>query len=571
MSRPIVLLEDVQGRRPEADEPFVDLFRSHGLQDYPIPGVYENLLIRSFLVPTEYRDRCVGSIQISDFDWWPERGFIDEAGNYDPDEVREFEGIPMEIVVRSRSFEGVDLGYWEPMDRVVAELQLHSTPREADQQRRWVDPRTAPETVVIRASPTLPGCEDQFVEIRLAELRRYLSVRGQGLFVMRFVERLCEFPEPVPDLPPDGQFDVENGRKTWHPGWRDREAEEMFTYLCRLWESFWIDPPERTRISRPGNEFHDGVEFRLGNGDSSTFGDDERRYFEPLSFPPSIIRQFESWGANHRVEWTSLTKCQLRAPSVFLSGGMNDSGQFQTLFGQMAKHRVEVQRRFAPHSEPMSAPLNSECVEAWELGRFPSSRALQWTVANALGEVSRPWIDRYGQSLLRETSEEEIPDPVGPTGNSFGELADLGLDWRRALLSEVNPQRIKEDLLSTDATEADFDSWGSIKVTRRLFELLLRSEDDAMVLGTINKLRTLRGHPAGDVESALQDVGLPARSTRHTYVVLLEQICRFLIRFREVSESALGVAIAAQDRRSFVDPWWQLKHAEAYFRRLAEL
>ena len=570
MLRALVLLEDVEGRRPDGD-PFVQLVASHRLEDRPIPGIEENLLVRSFLVPPEFRDQCAGRIQISEFSWWPERGFVDDSGDYDPDEVRTIQGVPMEIVVRWRVFDGSDLSYWGPVDRLVTELRLHATSQTPGEDRRWIDPTTSPETLIIRAEPAVPGDHPEYVEIRLAELREYLGARGQGLFVMRFVERMSEFPEPIPDLPPEGEFHTVHGRKTWHPGWHDREASGS-TYLCRLWESFWIEPPPRTRVARPGGEFHNGVEFTLRNGDRSTFGDDESRYWDPLSFPPSILRQFEFWGANHRVEWTSLTKCLLRAPGICLSGGINDRGQFQTLFGNMAQHPIETQELFAPHSEPMSAELSQECVDTWECGRVAASRSLQWTISQALAEVCRPWNERYGETLLLAATEEEILDPVGPTGNSFDVLANLGLDWRRALIPEAPPQRIKADIdLSGRAPAAEYNDWGTIKVTRRLFERYAGSEDGAMVLHAINELRRLRGHPVGEVESILPSLGLPDRSPRSAYLTLLCRLCSFLLQFRQVSEQALNVQLPENDRRPFTNPWRQLQLAEAHFRRLSEL
>ena len=87
-----------------------------------------------------------------------------------------------------------------------------------------MDPADTLGTGIIRAGPAKAGEQDEFVEIRVADLRRYLKQRGQGLFIMRFVERLSEFAEPIPGLPPAGEFQTDHGRKTWHPGWQDREG-----------------------------------------------------------------------------------------------------------------------------------------------------------------------------------------------------------------------------------------------------------------------------------------------------------------------------------------------------------
>ena len=105
MSRELVLLEDLQGHRPD-EGVSIALVRSHGRHDQPIPGIYENLLERSFLVPPEFRNQCTGRIQIDRFNWWSERGLVNESGHYDPDEERTIDGVPMEIMVRWRAFDG---------------------------------------------------------------------------------------------------------------------------------------------------------------------------------------------------------------------------------------------------------------------------------------------------------------------------------------------------------------------------------------------------------------------------------------------------------------------------------
>lgn len=560
-----LLLDDIRDYQPDYD-PYVYLARScskvHRIP--PIEGeIKEYVGVKSYLVPPKFRRHCVGKVHFNSVHM-EGCGYFERDGTYVTGEQFESDGVPFEIIVQDRSFEGLDLSYYEPSDRLVNYLELHRD------DRRWINPYTT--DVIIKSGDGTRGWDphDEFLAIRKSELTDYLSARKCGLLVTRYTERRLETPFDLLGLPkPFSSKKTKHGHETWivdesplTPGLR--------MYFSRLWESFWITPASKPRRwdAQPPSEFKDGVAFVMEDGETSTFGAGRDRYFEVISFRASVLRSFSAMPKNQLL-WSCLTCCDLRyADAYALPGCINSEGQFQSFFGLVAKLHLEKQRHLSGYSEPLKAKPSYEYIRANIHAEWPETRPLAWTLSGALREVNSPWNERFGETLLLTAAEDEVPDILGPVTRDFDELADVMLELQKALIPERNIKAIKSAIELSELTESAqvYSDMRSIAYMRLLFKHFSdhsQDADTADVLGTINDLRNCKGH-AKDIGTVLERHQLDKVSPRFAYLEVLRRLCLFLLEFRSVTEVALETDVGVRGRKGADDPWQQLQMIVRY-------
>jgi hypothetical protein len=559
----LLLLDDLVDRRPERD-PYIYVARSF-VEVRPFEELRGELKgyvgVSSCLAPTEYQKECGGKFDVADFHF-AGRGYFESDGTYVPGEQFTEKGVPFEIIVHDRFFEGLSLSYYEPTQRLVVYLGLHR------EEPEWRNPYT--RDVIIKTGDATKGWEphDAFLSIRHSELSDYLAARKCGLLVVRYAERILETPARLIGLPPPFETQTTHGRRAWiveqaplTPGGR--------MYFCRLWESFWVPPASKPRRwdAEPPREFKDGVPFILGDGESATYGVGRDRYFDLLSFRPQVLRSFSALPGN-RVEWDCLSCCHLRySDGSQLDLCVNSEGQIQSLFGLVAKLDVDKQRHLSAYSEPRKARASHEYIRTQLEARFPESRPLAWTLSAALREVNAPWRQRFGEALLLDPEETDPPDILGPVGTDFDELADVMLELRKALMPEGNIAKIKSglNLGSSEVPPKDYEEMRSIGYTRLLFRRFRADgeEGTAEVLRVINDLRNCKGHVV-DLANALGRYQLERGTPRSAYLAVLKRLCSFLAEFRSITERALGAPVGVEAREAFEDPWQQLDIVVGY-------
>jgi hypothetical protein len=559
----LLLLEDVVDHKPEYD-PYVYLARSfRAVRTLPQVGgdLEEYVGVSSCLVPTQYQEQCEGKFDVADFQF-AGRGHFEDDATYVPGEQFTRKGVPFEIVVHDRFFEGLGLSYYEPTDRLVVYLGLHR------EEREWLNPYT--RDVIIKSGDLTRGWEphDQFLSIRHSELADYLAARKCGLLVLRYAQRILETPVQLLGLPMPFERDTTHGRQAWiveeaplAPGVR--------MYFCRLWESFWVPPASKPRRwdAEPPREFKDGVPFVLADGEMSTYGAGRLRYSHLLSFRPQVLRSFSTLPGN-RVEWDCLTCCHLRySDGSDLDLCVNSEGQIQSFFGMVAKLDVDKQRHLSGYSEPRKAKPSYEFIRTQLKAQWCETRPLGWTLSQALSEVNAPWRARFGEALLVDPEETDLPDILGPVGTDFDELPDVMLELRKALMPEGNIAKIKSglNLGCSEVPPKNYERMGSIGYTGLLFRRFRAGgeEGTAEVLRVINDLRNCKGHVV-DPANVLCRYQLDRGSPRSAYLAVLKRLCSFLAEFRSITEQALGVAVGAEGPRLFQDPWRQLDIVAAY-------
>jgi len=189
----LLLLEDLRDYDPSYD-PYVYIARSHlALQnlDKITAQVKEFIGVRSGLVSIDAKDRCLGQIEFQDLDFIG-NDYFEDGGKYVTGEEFEKKGISLEIVYRERRFEGLDLSYYEPSDRLITYLRLHR-----EMERTWINPYT--RDIVIRSGDgkILWDPHDEFLAVRESELRDYLAARERGLLIVRYSLRAGRSPSPL--------------------------------------------------------------------------------------------------------------------------------------------------------------------------------------------------------------------------------------------------------------------------------------------------------------------------------------------------------------------------------------
>lgn len=561
-----LLLDDIRGYHPDY-APYVFIARSLRKQEDigQLQGkLEESIGVQTFMVPTEQKNLVVGKISYEDI--YAGQSYFENDRKYITGETFERNGVNYEIIVNDRFFEGLDLAYFEPTDRLVIYLNLH---REGN---NWLNPYA--KDIVIKTGDTERGWEphDAYLSVRKSELVDYLAARKCGLLLLSYSERILETPIQLIGLPePFNDKPTAHGRQSWIVD-RAPSNRDNYMYFSRLWESFWIEPashPRRWDAQTP-EEFKDGIQFVLGNGETTTYKQDGKdRYFELLSFKPSLFKSFLSL-PNNSVEFHCLSNLSIRyADGVYLTGCINREGQFQTFFSSVAKLNIEKQRQLAAFSEEQKAKLSYEYFRTHIEAKWPETLPFCWILANCLKEVNAPWQEKYGETLLLSPTKAEIPIwvQIGPTSDDYNELADIMLELQKSVIPESKFGNIKSQLDYTSfAPDAkSYENIRSIGFVRLFFRAnrLDQTEGQSYILQVINKLRNCKTHPKS-TEEVLRQYNIPTTSPRTAFLHIMSEFSGFLSAFKELSEGVLGVTIGMTTGK-VKDPWMQIEIARRYF------
>ena len=567
--RNFLLLEDIWDYHPGHD-PYVFLARSlrRRVNLSQVQGtVEESLHIKTFMIPIEQKNHVLGEVSYEDV-FNEGQPYFEDSGRYVTGESFEHNGIQFEIIVNSRLFEGIGLAYYEPTDRLVLYLNLHRS------GNNWNNPYST--DTIIKTNGTTRGWDphDNYISVRKSELTDYLAARNCGLLILRYSERILETPNQLDDLPqPFNDVPTKSGRRSWIID-KAPSDRNKYMYFCRLWESFWIDPashPRRWDAQSP-EEFKDGVNFVIGDGETTTYKKDGKdRYFELLSFKPTLFSSFISF-PNNSIGFHCLSDLELRyADGASLTGCVNSEGQFQTFFGSVAKLDIEKQRHLAGFSEPRKAKPSYEYLRTHIEAKWPETLPFCWTLSNCLRSVNIVWQAKCGETLFLGPTENQIPISIqiGPTSMDYDELADNMMDLQKAVISEAKIENIKKELdYSTFATDqSSYTNMRSIGFTRLLFRANRSDQQDgeSYVLKVINDLRNCKGHPK-DIQQTLDKYEVPTTSPRMAYLHIMAEFCNFILVFKEITEKLFDTGIDVEAGK-VDDPWNQLEIAQKYFRQ----
>jgi hypothetical protein len=518
--------------------------------------------VRAFLTPTSQKDAVAGKFSYEEFSDAGKSYFDD--GNYVTGEIFERDGINFETIANDRFFEGLDLSYYEPTDRLIIYLNLH---REGN---TWINPHT--KDVIIKTGDTTGDWEphDAYVSVRQSELIDYLAARKCGLLLLRYSERILDTPIELIGIPePFNYKPTKHGRLSWIVD-KSPSNPDMNTYFSRLWESFWIDQAARPRRwdARYPEEAEDKVRFTLKNGELGTYKGEES-YFEILSFKPVLFKNFLSM-PNNRIQFFCLSNLDLvYADASQLVGCINREGQFQAFFGQVVNLDTEKQRQLAAFSEPQKAKPSYEYIRTNIDALFPETMPLNWTLSKCLEEINSHWHKLFREALLLTPKENEIPAStiIGPTSNDFDELADIMMELQKLIIPESKIEKIKEKLnyASHVTSINEYEEMGSIAFTRLFFRVNRSDHKDgeSYILKTINQLRNCKGHPR-DTLRVIESFNMPRGSPRASFLFVMSELCNFLIAFKTLTENALQVKGTVREERE-TDPFYQLHLARGYF------
>lgn len=561
-----LLLDDVRDYHP-ANDAYVFVARSllNRKKIEQIQGELEEFIgIKAFLVSIEQKNILRGKFSYENFTY-AGRSYFENDGHYITGETFEYDNFNFEIIVNDRSFNGLDLSYYEPTDRLVIYLNLHRKENE------WINPYT--EEIIIKTGDSIRSWEphDSYVSIRKSELIDYLAARRCGLVLFKYVRRSLYTPFEFIGLPtPFNDKQTKYGRQSWVID-RSPTNRDSNMYFSQLWESFWIEPASSPRRwdAQPPEEFKDGVPFLLGNGELTTYKQDEKdRYFELLSFKPSLFKSFLSL-PNNKIVFSCLSNLTLHyADASYLDGCINHEGQFQVFFGLVAKLDVEKQRQLRAFSEPMKAKPSYEYIRTYINAQVPETMPLILTLSNCLRDINFLWQRKFGETLLLNIVEDALPISIliGPTSNDFDELADVMLELQKALIPESKIDNIKKQLnyapyASDPRSYKEMRSIGYIRLFFRINKSD-KTEGESYILKVINQLRNCKGHPK-NIDKVLIDFSIPATSPRASFLYIMAEFCTFLLAFKTLTERVLGVTIKSLG--NIEDPWRQLKISRNYF------
>lgn len=564
-----LLFDDIRDNHPECDAYVVIACSARKREKIDqFQGELEDYIgIRAFLVPQEQKNQILGKFSHEEFSY-AGQSYFEDNGRYVTGETFEDKGVNFEIIVNNRTFDGLDLDYYEPTDRIVTYLKLHRN------GKNWINPYTNED--IIKTDGTTMGWEphDTYLCVRKSELIDYLAARRCGLLLLKYSGRLLKTPVELIGLP--APFDdkiTKYGRQSWEKN-KSLSNRDNYEYFSRLWESFWIDPASHPRRwdAKPTQESENGISFVLSNGERATYrqiGKDH--YFDLLSFKPTLLKDFLSKPHNH-IEFFGLTNLNLYySDGLCLQGCINPEGQFQVFFGLVAELDDLKQQELTSFSEPQNANPSHEYIQTNIHYQWPETREFNWTLSNCLREVNSLWEKQFGETLLLSPAEDKIPKIIliGSTSNDFNELADIMLELQKSVIPEFNIKRIKNHLNYSSSAQSSesYENMRSIRFTRLLFSVNRPDQKDgeSYILEVINKLRNCKGHTL-NVKEVLKKYSIPATSPRTSFHYIMAEFCSFLLVFKTLTEKVLGVTVETPKQEEIENPWLQLQIALKYFK-----
>jgi hypothetical protein len=526
--------------------------------------------IRSFLIPVEKKDLLFKQCHYGDF--FGDTTYFDDEGVYCTNEVFDEKGVPLENIIYHRHIPELGLNYFEPSERFIFYHNLH---RKGD---IWINPYD--EEKIIQKNGDKAGWDthENYIAIRKSELKDYLAARRCGLLMLRYAECICYSDIELSFLPTTFRNKpTEHGHKSFFNDGQDH-SEGRFRYFSRLWDSFWIAPASEPRRwdYRIEGELKGGVEFIFGDGEKGTFFDpvsganpsekSEARFFQTISLNPRILKDLMG-KPNHKIKFHSLTILDIIYPDrQILSGCINSKKQFQTIFGDIAKLSRDKQTHIAGFSEPEKGNLSPEYIMANIKVEIPPTRPLENTLSKCLKAVNHPWLDKYGEALLLSPEIEEIPVIIrlGCLTNTKEELSEVMLELRKVIIPESKIDIIKKqiNLLTHFSNTTDYQNAKSIAFTRKLFQCNQFGIDakSADILRLIEDFRQAKSHPK-DIPAILSRFGIADDDPLEVHYKILSQLCNFLIDFKALTVSLLGVTIADTEE------WRQMQNAKKYFEK----
>ncbi len=567
-----IFLSNIINHRPDFD-PFVYLSRSCMTID-KISDIEAEMKqfygVHAFLAPLESKQHIIDNPLHFTYDNFniQMQTYFEEDGTYVTGESFEKQNIKFEHISNDRYFEGLDLGYYEPSDRLVLYLNLHRKNNE------WVNPHT--EDIILKTSDFEKGWTPHncFLSIRKSELIDYLAARRSGLLITRYSETMLTTPYTLTDLPPSfPERTTKHGKCCWHAG-KDSVSQKDNLYFFSLWEVFWVDPASNPRRwdAQEIEEHKDGVHFVLDDGEKATYkqnGTD--RYFKLISFDPQILKSHEAQ-PNNSIEMTCISCLILRyADASYLHGGLNSEGQFQSWFGLVAKLDIEKQRQIAAYSQAQKSKPPKEYIRTTINGEFPLTLSFPQILSDCLSFVNKPWKDRFNETLLLSPNLGNIPSSIsiGPTSKDFDDLSNVMLELQKIIINEGNIKEIKKNLdyssLTTDKNA--YKGLRSIGYTKLLF-CANRSDKNkgiSYILEVINSLRISKAHDAG-FEKILSNNNIPYITPRCAYLHIMSEFCLFLLEFKEHTRKVLQTEIQETANNVDLSVWDQLRLANEYFK-----
>jgi len=557
-------MEDVLGRRPEAD-PYVFVSRSQITTKHiaAFQGKFCTYTgVKSFLIDQKHKADYAGKVQFDQIHG-SARDYFDENGRYVFDESFEDSGVILEPITRRISFEGLSLTYSEPTERLQKYLRLHRSGAD----RKWINPWTD-EVIIKTGDPTSSWDDhDEFMSVRRSELLDYLAARQKGLLVLRYADQRLDSDLVFNGLPKDKEGTTPFGRWTQFTGESHFQSKQL--YMRRSWESFWIDPPaEPKRRDGRRKDARDAVTYTLSDGEKGTFRE-EKDFFRSVSFNSHGVMSLGK-KLNHSIEYDSLTTFTLKFPEGdYIHGSINLAGQFQAWLGDLAKQDKTIQDQLAPISEPESARLSKDFIDAQIYAEFPSSRPVAWTLSQVLRDLNQSWSDTFGEVLLLSPKEEELTDPVGPSSGDPEELADYAMTLRKAIVPEGKIETIKAKINfeSKAPSPQAYKEIRSIAYLRILFKEITNDDSPVRALGIINDLRQAKGHPK-KIKEEVKHIGFKADTYRKNYFEMLILLIDFIIEFRGVTEKVLGAKLGEDEDSE--EAWNQIDSLRSYCESVIE-
>lgn len=520
--------------------------------------------IDSYLVSTTKKEDAINKFSFGDFLNAGSTGF-EEDESYSTGETFSKDEIILEIITNDRSFPPLEMSYYEPTDRLIKYLNLHRL------DNNWINPYTQEVILTKKGESRGTKPHDTYLSIRKSELKDYLAARKSGLLILRYSERMLETENELIGLP-DPFYNVvkDNSRQSFIVDKSPFDSKKNI-YFSRLWESFWLDQashPRRWDVLS-GDEFQNGVQFTLDDGEITTYLDgNEDRYFKILSFNPGLFINIRL-KPNHKVNFHCLTNF-----SIIFSDGesleccINKSGQLQSFFGQVVKLSADKQRYLSGFSEPQKERPSIEFIRVYLEGKWPLTSPFNLTLSQCLNSVNKPWIDKYGIALLLSPEEREISNliNIGPVSNDISELIDIMLEFQKIIIPEYDITKIKSQIdLSSQADNVDnYNKMKSIGYMQLLFNKESSSSQvESYILRVINELRNCKGHPI-KTDDILNKYDFSGKSSREIFYFILSEFCGFLFKFKDITENILYTKIEQTNDES-KNPWNQLQIAKKYF------